>query len=128
VADGQHAFVAGVFDQHVLKVRESCVGARAELTSTLASLAELGADKIGQLQGRLEGLETMTSTWHLGGRSTCAPINMPLVFAFFDEPPCVESGVLAEHSGTGVAHQVEDHGEQSGGDSCGFEWLPEKQF
>jgi len=57
---------------------------------------------MGSLQGALEGLETMTSTWTLRALNMRA-INMALVFAFFEKAPLgVESGSRGTFR-TGVA-------------------------
>jgi hypothetical protein len=95
------------------------VGGQRRADFDFAVVAELGADKLRGLQGALERAGDDDVHLHLEGAQH-ARHQHALLLAFLDQAALgVESGVLAEQSGIGVAHEVEDHGEQSGGDSCG---------
>ena len=118
VADGQHAFAAGVLDEHVLKGFEGRVGGEGGADLNFAVVAELGADELRGLQGALERAGDDDVDLDFEGAQH-AGHEHALVFSLFDEASLgVEGGIPTEESGIGVAHEVEDHSELSGGDSC----------
>ena len=101
---------------------KSAVGSRRVADFHFGVVAKLGADKLCGLKSPLQGARDDHVHLHLEGAQH-ARHQHALVFAFLDEAPLgVENGVLAEHSGTGVAHEVEDHSEEfgEGGRSSSF--------
>lgn len=104
VSDGQHAFVAGVLDQHVLKSGEGGVGREGLADFDPAVKAELCGDKLSGLHGALEGAGDDDVDLDLEGAQE-ARHQHALVFALLDESALdVKDGVFAAESGAGVAH------------------------
>jgi len=116
MADGEHAFAAGILNQHVLEGGKVCIGQEGSADFDLGVIAELGSDKLGGLHGALERAGDDDVDLDLEGAQH-AGHQHALVLAFLDEAPLgVESGILSKHSCTGVTHQVEDHSESFGGE------------
>jgi len=115
VAHSQQTFAVREFREHGLEGGEGCIRQQGGTYFDFGVVAELGADKLRGLQGALEGAGDDDIDLHLEGAQH-ARHQHALVLAFLDEAPLgVECGVLAEDSGIGVAHEVEDHSEMSGG-------------